>query len=394
MAETVRQTAGRRVDWIELFFDLAIVAFVTELASGLHGDPGPAQFLTFLAWSIPAWWAWINVMVCINALPTLPPRLAGIALLVAMAAVGLMAASVTETTERVWAFALANGVLRLVLLVLWVYRAKRAGHPLLRTFLYNGVTAILWFASVFVPAPCNFAVWAVAILIEVLLLRAGTGSLSRYVTVDVAHGSERLGLFMIILLGESVLSVVTALRIHWNAASGVAAALGFVAIALIAWGFFVAGGNVIEDGMTRLDERGNMAALLDTVMFIPYLIVASVTMFSAGLATAIGHPAAHLPLGAAVCLGGGLALFYLTNSAVMLRYGSAPGRVLPWAVPAVLLPVAVIVAGSAMTAVAALVATAAIVVAMIAVSGVNQRRLGRASRARPKFSARSHDGER
>lgn len=58
--------------------------------------------------------------------------------------------------------------------------------------------------------------------------------------MDVAHGSERLGLFMIILLGESVLSVVTALSAHWSAASGAAALLGFVAIALIAWGFFVA----------------------------------------------------------------------------------------------------------------------------------------------------------
>lgn len=394
MTETVQRAPNRRVDWIELFFDLAIVAFVTELASGLHGDPGPAQFLTFLAWSIPAWWAWINVMVCINALPTLPRWSAGVALLIAMAAVGLMAASVTDTTERVWAFALANGVLRLVLLVLWVYRAKRAGHPLLRTFLYNGVTAILWIASAFVPAPYDFAVWAVAILIEVLLLRAGTGSISRYVTVDVAHGSERLGLFMIILLGESVLSVVTALRAHWSAASGFAALFGFVAIALIAWGFFVAGGTVIEEGMTRLDERGNVAALLDTVMLIPYLIVASVTMFSAGLATAIGHPAAQLPLGAAICLGGGLALFYFTNAVVMLRYGSPPGRVLPWAVPAVLLPLAVVVLGSAVTAAIALAATAAVVVTVIVVSGVNQRRLGRASRRGPKFSARSHAGER
>ncbi|MEO7006383.1 MAG: low temperature requirement protein A [Terrimesophilobacter sp.] len=367
----------RRVDWIELFFDLAIVALVTELASGLHGDPGPVQFVTFLAWSIPAWWAWVNVMVCINALPTLPPRMASMALLVVMAAVGLMAASVTETTERVWAFALANGVLRLVLLALWVYRAKRARHPMLRTFIYNGVSAVLWIASAFVPVPYDFAVWAVAILIEVLLLRAGTGSLSRYVTVDVTHGSERLGLFMIILLGESVLSVVTALSAHWNAISAIAAVFSFAAIALIAWGFFVAGGNVIEDGMAQLDKRGNVAALLDTVMLIPYLIVASVTMLSAGIATAIDHPTQHLPLGAAICLGGGLALFYLTNAVVMARYGSTPGRILPWAVPAVILPSAIVALGSTVTAIAALAATAAIIVVVTVVSGANQRRLDR-----------------
>jgi low temperature requirement protein LtrA len=195
--------------------------------------------------------------------------------------------------------------------------------------------------------------------------------------VDVAHGSERLGLFMIILIGESVLSVVTTLSAHWDAPSALAAFLAFASIALIAWGFFVAGGNVIEEGMTRLNERGNIAALLDTVMLIPYLIVASVTMFSAGLATAIGHPLEHLPVGAAICLGGGLGLFYLTNAAVMLRYGSPLGRVLPWALPAVLLPVVVVVVvviGPSAPAMAALGAVTAIVVAIIVASAVNQRR--------------------
>ena len=373
MTDVAQPTVGRRVDWIELFFDLAIVAFVTQLAVGLHGDPGPAQFLTFAAWSIPAWWAWTNVMVCINALPTLPPRMSGIALLLATGTIGLMAASVTETTDRVWAFALANGALRLILLVLWVYRAKRSGHPLSRPLIYNGATAVVWIASAFVPAPFNFVVWAVAILVEVLLLRADTRSLSHYVQVDVGHASERLGLFMIILIGESVLSVVTTLSEHWDVASAIAALLAFASIALIAWGFFVAGGNVIEDGMTRLNERGNVAALLDTVMLIPYLIVASVTMFSAGLATAIGHPAEELPIGAALCLGGGLALFYLTNAVVVFRYGSSSAEVLPWALPAVLLPIVVIVVGSDVAATVALAMITAIVVAVIVVSAVRRR---------------------
>jgi low temperature requirement protein LtrA len=61
MTESVPQAApaeqqgpGRRVDWIELFFDLAMVAFITQLARGLHGAPGAAEFATFIAWSIPA----------------------------------------------------------------------------------------------------------------------------------------------------------------------------------------------------------------------------------------------------------------------------------------------------------------------------------------------------
>ena len=44
-----------------------------------------------------------------------------------------------------------------------------------------------------------------------------------------------------------------------------------------------------------------MAGLLDTVMFLPYLIVVSVTMFSAGLATAVDEPTEPLAFGAALC---------------------------------------------------------------------------------------------
>ena len=218
--ETAEPAAGRRVDWIELFLDLAMVAFITQLAHGLHGAPGLAEFATFIAWSIPAWWAWSNIMVCVNVLPQLPPRLVGVALLGAMATIGLMAASVTETTDRAWAFALANGVLRLILLGLWIYRARVRRRPLGRTILYNGATAVLWFASAFLPAPLDFVFWGVAILIEVLLLRVGSDAAFRMLRVDVAHASERLGLFMIILIGESVLSLVSSLSAHWTLVSG------------------------------------------------------------------------------------------------------------------------------------------------------------------------------
>jgi hypothetical protein len=50
-----------------------------------------------------------------------------------------------------------------------------------------------------------------------------------------------------------------------------------------------------------------------------YLLVIGVTMFAAGLATAVVAPGDPLPLGAAISLGGGVPLFYLTNAIVSLR---------------------------------------------------------------------------
>ncbi|UFS60585.1 low temperature requirement protein A [Subtercola endophyticus] len=378
---------GRRVDWIELFFDLAMVAFITQLAHGLHGAPGPAEFATFVAWSIPAWWAWCNIMVCVNVLPELPRRIIGPALLAAMATIGVMAASVTVTADRAWAFALANVALRLILLGLWVYRARarvRASTApddrphIARTVVYNGVTAVIWLVSVFVPEPVNFVLWGIAILIEVLLLRVGSNSVFRTLRVDVAHASERLGLFMIILMGESVLSLVAALSESFTPAAALAALLGFVAVGLIAWGFFVGGVGVIEQGLEALNERHSVAGLLDTVMFLPYLVVVSVTMFAAGLATAVADPTEPLSYGALVCLCGGLALFYATNALAVLRYGTPLRQAVRWASVGVLAPVLIGVilafAVPGASGLLALALVAAAVVAVVLISAVSARR--------------------
>ncbi len=355
----------RRVDWFELFFDLAFVAFITQLAHNLHGAPGPFEFLLFIAWSIPAWWAWTNIMVTINPLPTLPVRLLVPALLVSMAIVGLMAASVTDSVDRAGVFSLACAALRLVLLVLWLYRTKRAGQPAGRTILYNGATAAIWVAAAFVPTPFNFTLWAAAILIEVALLRVGRLSRSRSFLVDSAHASERLGLFMIILMGESVLSLVTSLSEHWTVASGIAALVGFAAICSLAAGFFLFGMNTMEHELARLNDKHDFNGLLDTVMFLPYLLVIGVTMFAAGLSTVVAAPAEALPTGAAISLTGGVALFYLTNTIVSIRWGTPLRRLLRWAIPGVPLPLLVAVLAPHVPAIVTLCVIAGIVLVII-----------------------------
>lgn len=357
---------GRRVDWFELFFDLAFVAFITQLAHDLHGSPGPFEFLVFIAWSIPAWWAWTNIMASINPLPTLPTRLLVPALLIAMGLVGLMAASVTDGVDRAGVFSLACAALRLVLLGLWLYRAKQSGHPLAQTFVYNGATAAIWAAAAFMPTPFNFALWAAAILIEAALLRVGRASGSRSLLIDTAHASERLGLFMIILMGESVLSLVTSLGQRWTTASGIAALVGFVAICSLASGFFVFGINTMETGLARLSSSHDFNGLLDTVMFLPYLLVIGVTSFAAGLSTVVAAPGDPLALGAAISLGGGVALFYLTNAIVSLRWGVPLKRLLRWAIPGVALPLFVPVMAPHVPATVSLGVVAGIIVCIVA----------------------------
>src|SRR5262249_55115809 len=113
--------------------------------------------------------------------------------------------------------------------------------------------------------------------------------------------------------------------------------------------------------LERLSSTGDSRGLRDTVMYLPYLLVVGVTMFAAGLSTAVGQPTRPLGLGAAIALGGGITLFYLTNSIIALRYGDGFGFVARWAIPAIVLSVALIVVGILLPAFVATICAFAVV---------------------------------
>ena len=324
---------------MELFFDLVFVAFVGQLAHGIHGNPGWPEFGTYLLLFFPAWWAWANIVSVINLLPGLSARALGLAMLLAMAAAGLMATSAHEAFgERAWAFSLANCALRVLLLVLWLYQHRQMSTiPPWRIWIYNGGTATLWLIAVLLPFQAAVILWALAIAIEVgmVALSSRIGAQSTLVGINVEHAAERLGLFVIIVLGESVLTIVDEVSQDWAPGPGLAASLGFVIVALLGWAFFQYGTGTLASGLERLRERDDLSGILQTTLFLPFALVVGVTSIAAGIATAIPEPFEPLPVGAAIALGGGIALFYATNATVSLRYGQPRGAVLTWSLPTV-----------------------------------------------------------
>jgi low temperature requirement protein LtrA len=145
---------GRRVHWLELFFDLVMVAYIGQVAHGMHGDPGWAQTLVFFLLFAPAWWAWVNMTLTLNLFGARITPLLWVAVTVAMLAIGVMAAAVPEAlTERAWAFAVGNAVIRLVWMLPWVVKRRTIGIPLWRPIAYSGLPAALWLVSAVVPPP-------------------------------------------------------------------------------------------------------------------------------------------------------------------------------------------------------------------------------------------------
>jgi len=345
-AEFDAATQEHRAGWFELFLDLVFVVTVSVAAHGLRGDPGPGAYGTFLVLFFPAWWAWVNLMVTVNVFgpDTTHTRLT---LLAAMPALGLMAAATPHGLgDRSWAFALGAAWVRLVLFLLWWRRSRQhnSALPAWRPISYGVVPAALWALSAAVPGPGRYALWAAAITLEVLLLalRSHAGR-HLYDELSVNHLVERIGLFVVIVLGEGVFSVVSTLATHFTAAAGAAALAAFVVLAVLAATFFVWGTSGARRGLGRAQSSGATWAIRDAVMYLPFLLIAGLTVLSAALGTAVEQPDVVLPLGGRWALCGGILAFHTANAAISLRYGDTLRTVLHWYLPSPALTLTVLV---------------------------------------------------
>jgi low temperature requirement protein LtrA len=369
---------GRRVHWLELFFDLVMVAYIGLVAHGMHGDPDWVDALVFFVLFAAAWWAWVNMTLTLNLFGARVTPLLWAGVTVAMLALGVMAAAVPEAlTERAWAFAVGNAVIRLVWMLPWLAKRRTIGVPLWRPIVYSGLPAALWLVSAVVPPPAQYLLWAVAITVEVVLL-ASLGGQATWLqrSLDVDHLLERVSLFVVIVFGESILATIAELDAHWTLVSGVTAVLAFLAISMLAWVFFRYASGSAEAGLRMLRSTGRIGALRDAVMYLPFILIAGIALFAAGLGTAVAEAGHYLAPSAAVCIAGGIALFYLASVAESVRYGVPRRDVARWGIPGVLLPWVIVPLAAAVNAEAVVAAVVLLIAVMIGLARTNRRRRG------------------
>jgi Bacterial low temperature requirement A protein (LtrA) len=102
---------------------------------------------------------------------------------------------------------------------------RLAAHP--------GVRPV-WLISILIPSPFRYALWAVAMAIDLAIPPRAWAALKGH-SVVISHLRERFGTFFIIVLGESVVAVVTGVAgFELTIASWIVGGLGMV-IALCLW---------------------------------------------------------------------------------------------------------------------------------------------------------------
>ncbi|MEP7307452.1 MAG: low temperature requirement protein A [Acidobacteriota bacterium] len=243
--------AGRKVTWLELFFDLIFVAAVSQVAGPLREQYSLEGLVRFGPLFVLIWWAWVGHTVFSTRFDTDDVIQRGLTL-VQMFAVAVMAANAKDALDSRSSagFAAAYAAVRFVLVAQY-FRARRVpgARPLTTRYLLgHGGAAWLWLASALVPAPERLWIWSVAFAIDL-----GTPWLavphSVKVPPDAAHLPERFGLFTLILLGESVVAVMHGMESQedWSPAAATAAFLGMGISFVIWWWYF--------DGVSGASEQ-------------------------------------------------------------------------------------------------------------------------------------------
>ena len=354
---------GKRVGFLELFFDLVFVFAVTQLVGALHDDHAAAGWgrMGLLLWLV--WWAWSQFAWTGNAID-MDRRPVRVIVLVASFAMLLAAIALPDAfADRGAWFALPYlGVRAAGLALYWVGVAGDAAHrAALRTYLpVASVSPVLVLIGGLVDGDARTAWWLAAVAVDLAsVAAAGRGEFR----VDAAHFAERHGLIVIIAIGESVVAMGATAEARGLDASVVAVlVVAFAAVAGLWWSYFDWVAAATEHRLAREDDarrRGNLARDLYTLGHLP--LVAGIVVLAAAVEEALAAPDEPLHGLGVAALVVGPALFLAGFVFGNLR---ATGAWLWGRVAGVVAIVAIGAAASRVDAVASIGALAAVIAAV------------------------------
>lgn len=281
----------RKVSWLELFFDLIFVAVIAELAHDLAKHislPGVGKFILLF---IPVYWVWIGATYYNERFETEGIENRIFTFLQMLPVAGLAVFAHHGLGETSVAFALCYAFARLLTTILWILAGihEPSFRPTARWFVSGFGTAIALFViSVFVPPPGRFILWIIGLIIDVLtpiFTIEHQASLPKFSTSKLP---ERYGLFMIIVLGESVFGTVAGLAEQENL-TFLTALTGILGMSL-AFGMWA----IYFDFVARRYPRQNMVSSFAWA-YLHLPLVISITATGSGILKAIAIQGETLP---------------------------------------------------------------------------------------------------
>jgi low temperature requirement protein LtrA len=313
---------AHRVTFVELFFDLVFVFAVTQVSHHLIGSTTTVGLVQTVILTAAIWWVWVDTAWVTNWLN--PERAWVRGLLITLMLGGLlMSSAIPESFEdKGMLFAVSLVVIQLgrgAFTVLAFARRRRDNAiNFVRITIWSAASGAFWITGALVPPDLRIWVWLLAVAIDF------SGPISRFAvpglgatdtkTWDVTgeHMSERVSLFIIIALGESIVvtgSAFSSLPVDIvHVASFVAAFASTVLMWLL---YFSHAARRGREFINSADDRGAVARAAYT--YVPLVIVIGIVLAAVGDELVLRHPTTNGSIPTALLITGSSATYLLGN---------------------------------------------------------------------------------
>jgi low temperature requirement protein LtrA len=276
----------RHATWLELFYDLVFVVTISQLSHYLLHDVSLSNFFGFLFLFIPVWWSWIGTTFFATRFYSddLGHRLL---LLLQMGGAGAMAVNISSAFNNNFSgFALSYAFMRLILVIEYVrvfrtIKSSESANPLVKRYIIGfSIAAIIWLISAFVPIiEIRFALWVIGLTID-FATPISTSKLTSKFAPHISHLPERMGLFTLIVLGESIVGIVNGMTEQiWDVYSVIEASLGLCISFSLWWLYFDSTGRL---PIQILREKGKISLYL-IWLYTHFPLVVAITAVGVGI---------------------------------------------------------------------------------------------------------------
>jgi low temperature requirement protein LtrA len=205
------QGRERRVSWLELFYDLVFVVMIARLSHYLAYHLEPRGVLSYILLFIPVWWVWISGTIYNDRFETYDVSYRTLVFLQILT-VGAMSIFIEGGTgKQADAFAWSYVAARVLIVLMW-WRGGRHNpviRPVTNRYIAGfGTSIVLWTISTFIEGPLSFILKGLGLLIDLLTPIFTLSHQSKLPRLSSSKLGERFGLFVIIVLGESMVGVL------------------------------------------------------------------------------------------------------------------------------------------------------------------------------------------
>ena len=312
------EEAERHASWLELFFDLVFVLAVAQVAHILTDHTDGVGFAKYVALFLPVWYTWIGFTFYGDRFETEETTYRILIFAGMLTVTGFSLAIGKAFTPEGDRAAVVCYVLVLAVLTSLYARAAYyipLARPYCKQFIVGlGISMLMFLGSLFVDPPVRYWIWGLAVAVQLAIPFMNLKA-TRLIPIDRSHIPERIGLFTIIVLGESVIATANGVSsVQWNFATIATASMGFAMAACTWWINF----DFVEDNAIK------SKALLPRFVYLygHFFIVASIVAAGIGIEHAIRETEhGHLELSTRALISGGIAVYLAAITIVRLVTG-------------------------------------------------------------------------